>query len=96
MDQPVRAAITGVGFAVPKRVMQNAEFEKFLDTSDEWISQRTGIHSRHVCGEGESTATLAIEAAQKALADAKVSPQELDLIVVCTVTPEMVAIDNIC
>jgi 3-oxoacyl-[acyl-carrier-protein] synthase-3 len=69
--------------------MHNSEFEKFLDTSDEWIAQRTGIRSRHVVGEGESTATLAIEAARHALADAKVAPQDLDLILVCTVTSEM-------
>jgi 3-oxoacyl-[acyl-carrier-protein] synthase-3 len=70
--------------------MHNSDFEKILDTNDEWIAKRTGIHSRHVVGEDESTATLAIDAAKAALADAKISPGELDLIVVCTVTPEMV------
>ena len=79
-----------MGFAVPHRAMSNADFEKFLDTSDEWIAQRTGIHSRYVVGEGESTATLAVEAAKKALADAKIDAHELDLILVCTVTSEMV------
>lgn len=90
MDQPVRAAISGIGFAVPKRVMHNSEFETFLDTSDEWIAQRTGIRSRHVSGKDETSASLAIEAARMALANAKVSPDELDLILVCTVTPEMI------
>ncbi len=89
MAQPLRAAITGMGYALPPRVMHNADFEKFLDTSDEWISQRTGIHSRRVVGEGETTASLSIDAARVALADAKIAPGELDMILVCTVTGEM-------
>jgi 3-oxoacyl-[acyl-carrier-protein] synthase III len=90
MAKALRAAITGLGTAVPKRVMPNSEFEKFLDTSDEWISQRTGIRSRHVAGEGESTATLAVEAAKAALADAGAQAGELDMIVLATISPEMV------
>ena len=84
-----RAAITGFGSAVPEKVLTNADFETFLDTSDEWITSRTGIKERHVCAEGESTATLATEAARKALADAGVGPTDIDLIICCTVTPDM-------
>jgi len=69
--------------------MTNADFEKFLDTSDEWITKRTGIKERHLVTEGQNTADLALEAARNALADAKVEPGELDLIVCATISPEM-------
>jgi len=84
-----RAAIAGMGVAVPEKVLTNFDFEKFLDTSDEWITQRTGIHQRRVVSGEQSTATLATDAARAALADAKAQPQDLDLIVCATVTPEM-------
>lgn len=90
MTSPLRGAITGIGAAVPKKVLSNTDFEKFLDTSDEWIAQRTGIRRRHVAGEGESTATLAVEAARNALADAKLAPEQLDLILCATISPEMI------
>lgn len=89
MPQKIHAAIKGIGAAVPEKVMTNADFEKFLDTSDEWITQRTGIKQRHVASEGETTATLATAAARKALASAGLTAADLDLIIVCTVTPEM-------
>ncbi len=87
--KPLRAAITGMGSAVPDKVMTNADFEKILDTSDEWITTRTGIKERHICREDESTVTLATDAARKALDDAGVSPEDLDLIICCTITPDM-------
>jgi len=90
MASAVRAAITGMGVAIPDRVMTNADFEKILDTSDEWITQRTGIKERHLVADGESTATLATEAGQKALDQAGVAAKDLDLIIVATVTPEMI------
>jgi 3-oxoacyl-[acyl-carrier-protein] synthase-3 len=90
MPQPRRAAILGTGNAVPDKVMTNADFEKFLDTSDEWITQRTGIRERRLAGEGESTATLAAEASGKALASAGLEADELDLIVCATISPEMI------
>ena len=89
MATPARAALTGMGVAVPSRVMTNADFEKFLDTSDEWITQRTGIKERHMASEGETTASLAIDAARIALEQAGVKPVDLDLIICATVSPEM-------
>jgi 3-oxoacyl-[acyl-carrier-protein] synthase III len=86
----LRAAILGTGSAVPSKVMTNADFEKILDTSDEWIVQRTGIRERRVAEKNESTSTFAIEAAKGALAAAGIAPGELDLIVCSTVTPDMI------
>jgi len=87
---PLKARVTGLGMAVPAGVMTNDDFAKFLDTSDEWITQRTGIRQRHIAGEGESTASLAAAAAKNALADAKLSAGQLDMIIVATVSQEMV------
>ncbi len=89
MSRPLRAAITGVGSFTPERVMTNHDFEKILDTSDEWITKRTGVKERHMVSEGETTATLASEAARRAIADAGLKPTDLDLIVCGTVSPEM-------
>ena len=88
MSAALRAVITGMGSAVPEKVLTNRDFEAFLDTSDEWITQRTGIRERHVVAEGESTATLAIASARAALADANLQPTDLDLIVCATVSPD--------
>ena len=85
----MRAVIKGIGSAVPSRVMTNHDFEAILDTSDEWITKRTGVKERHLLSEGESTSTLAIEAAQKALENAGLKPDDLDLIICATVSPDM-------
>lgn len=85
----IRAKITGMGSSVPENVMTNADFEKILDTSDEWITQRTGIKERRIATEDQSTSTFATEAAQKALADAGIEATDLDLIIVSTVSPDM-------
>jgi len=90
MPTAVKARVTGLGMAVPAGVMTNDDFAKFLDTNDEWITQRTGIRQRHIVGEGESTATLSSAAAKRALADAGLDASKLDLILVATVSPEMV------
>lgn len=82
-------AIRGTGSACPERVMTNADFEKILETSDEWIRTRTGISERRICGPNENTLTLAKAAAQRALADAGLTAADLDLIVVATCTPAM-------
>jgi 3-oxoacyl-[acyl-carrier-protein] synthase III len=84
-----RARITGIGKAVPKKVLTNEDFEEFLDTTDEWIVKRTGMKKRHVVGEGESTATLAVAAAREALEKTGSTADQLDLIICTTITPEM-------
>ena len=89
MNNRPRAALRGLGAAVPDRVITNEDFEKFLDTSDEWITQRTGIKERRIVSEGESTATLALTAAKRALEDAGLKPADLDLIICATITPDM-------
>ncbi|MDD4601378.1 3-oxoacyl-[acyl-carrier-protein] synthase 3 [bioreactor metagenome] len=82
--------ILGIGSYVPEKVITNAELEKMVDTSDAWIVERTGIKERHVAGDGEATSDLATKAAERALLDAGVKAEELDLIIVATVTPDMV------
>ncbi|MAF32316.1 MAG: 3-oxoacyl-ACP synthase [Magnetococcales bacterium] len=80
--------ITGTGSALPKKVVSNDDLAKFVETSDEWIQTRTGIQQRYFKTEGESTSTLAIEAANRAIESAGVSVDELDLVVVATATPD--------
>ena len=84
-----RAKIVGVGAYAPKRILTNAELEKMVDTSDEWIVQRTGIRERHIVDESEATSDLALRAAQQALERAGVEPGEIDFIVVGTTTGDM-------
>jgi 3-oxoacyl-[acyl-carrier-protein] synthase-3 len=84
-----RAAITALGTHVPERVMTNADLEKIVDTSDEWIRTRTGIHQRHVVEPGTPTSVIAALAAEDALRRRGMAAEELDLIVVATVTPDM-------
>ena len=87
---PYRAVITGYGSFAPSKTLTNATLAKMVDTSDDWITTRTGIKSRHITTEDETTAFLATEAAKKALAHARLDPAELQLITVATITPEMV------
>ena len=89
MAEPVRAAITGMGGYVPDKVLTNKDFEKFLDTSDEWITKRTGIKERRIVADGEATAHMATEAARRAMADAGVTADQLDLIICATISPEV-------
>lgn len=84
-----RAKIVGVGAYVPKPVVTNSDLEKMVNTSDEWVVQRTGVRERHVAEEGQVTSDLALRAAQQALERAGVEPEELDLIVVGTSCPDM-------
>ncbi|HKH28855.1 MAG TPA: beta-ketoacyl-ACP synthase III [Sphingomicrobium sp.] len=84
----VRSVIAGVGSALPKRRVDNEELAKQVDTSDQWIVERTGIRSRYIAAEGETTASLATEAARAALADAGIEASEVDLIVLATATPD--------
>jgi 3-oxoacyl-[acyl-carrier-protein] synthase-3 len=84
----IRSIIRGYGAALPQRVMTNRDFENVLETTDEWIVQRTGIRQRHIAGEGETTASLGEAAARQALDRAGLTPDDIDLIVVATSTPD--------
>jgi 3-oxoacyl-[acyl-carrier-protein] synthase-3 len=84
-----RAAVLGTGSFAPKKVLTNQELEKMVETSDEWIVERTGIQERHIADNGVTSSDLAVEAAKRALKAARVKPAELDLILVATVTPDM-------
>ncbi|MDD5729803.1 MAG: ketoacyl-ACP synthase III [Candidatus Omnitrophica bacterium] len=84
-----KVGIIGLGQYLPKRVLTNADLEKMVDTSDEWITTRTGIKERHIVAKHEATSDLALEAAKEALKDADVKPHDLDLIIVATITPDM-------
>jgi 3-oxoacyl-[acyl-carrier-protein] synthase III len=85
----IRSIFLGCGSALPARVVSNDELAKTVDTSDEWIRERTGITQRYFAGEGETTSTLATDAAQRALADAGLTIADIDLIVLATATPDM-------
>lgn len=81
--------IIGLGSYLPERILTNADLEKFLDTSDDWITSRTGIKQRHIAAEGEFTSNLAHKACLSALSDGNVNIDEIDLIIVCTTTPDL-------
>ncbi|TRD18877.1 beta-ketoacyl-ACP synthase III [Palleronia caenipelagi] len=84
-----RAVVRGVGHYLPERVMENSEFESFLETSDDWIRSRSGIERRHIAAEGEATSDLAANAARNALAMARLDASDLDAIIVATSTPDL-------
>ncbi len=85
----IRAKIVGTGSCVPEKVLTNKDLEQMIDTSDEWITTRTGIKERHIAQEGENNSDLAVGAAKKALEMAGILPADLDLIIVGTLTPDM-------
>jgi 3-oxoacyl-[acyl-carrier-protein] synthase-3 len=84
----VRSVVLGLGSALPKRRVDNEELAKTVDTTDAWIVERTGIRSRYIAGEGETTASLATDAARKALDHAGIAATDIDLIVLATATPD--------
>lgn len=84
-----RSVVTGVGSYLPEQVITNADLAKFVDTSDEWIVERTGIRQRHKARDDQPTSDLAVEAAKKALIDAGRTASQVDLIIVATTTPDM-------
>src|SRR4051794_9930003 len=84
----LRSVVLGCGSYLPRRVLPNSELSRMVDTSDEWIIQRTGIRERHIAAEGENTSDMAIAAAREALAAAGVDAQSIDLIVLATSTPD--------
>src|SRR5439155_1624585 len=83
------AGILGTGVALPEKVITNADLEKLVDTSDQWITERTGIKERRQAGPNETTSSLSIEAARKALDMAGLAPLQLDLIICSTISPDM-------
>ena len=84
----IRSVVEGIGAYLPERVLTNRELESMVDTSGDWIVQRTGIRQRHIAAEGETTSMLATRAAERAMAAAGVSAQDIDLIVLATATPD--------
>src|SRR3981081_1357369 len=89
MSHRIASKITGVAGCVPPKILTNADLEKMVATNDEWIRTRTGIRERHIAEKGTPTSHLAVQAAQTLLAQTKTDPIEIDLIVLATVTPDM-------
>ncbi|RPJ55591.1 MAG: ketoacyl-ACP synthase III [Acidobacteria bacterium] len=92
----MRARISGAGMYVPEKVVNNRDMEKFVETSDEWIIERTGIRERRFVAEGQANSDLAVKAVERALEVAKVDPADIDLIIVATVTPDMMFPSTAC
>lgn len=84
----IRTVVAGVGSYLPSRVMTNDDLAKIVDTTDEWIVERTGIHNRHIAADDELTSDLALAAAKAAIADAGIDAQEIDTIILATTTPD--------
>ena len=80
--------MAGVGHYVPDRVMTNADFEKILDTTDEWIVSRTGMHERHIARDDETTSDMGLAAAKMAIERAGCKPSDIGCVIVATVTPD--------
>ncbi|HEV2470922.1 MAG TPA: beta-ketoacyl-ACP synthase III [Candidatus Sulfotelmatobacter sp.] len=89
MTKPIRAKISALGTYVPPRLLTNADLERMVDTSNEWIMTRVGIRERHIVDKGVATSDLAAEAARKALAQRGLAPTDIETIIVGTVTPDM-------
>jgi 3-oxoacyl-[acyl-carrier-protein] synthase-3 len=93
---PPLAILAGLGSVVPERILTNQDLEAMVDTSDAWIVERTGIKERRLAAPGEATSDLAVEAARRALADARLAPDDVDLIMVATATPDMLFPSTAC
>ena len=91
-----RAAVIGVGSYLPEKILSNSDLEKMVDTSDEWIMDRTGIKERRISAENEATSDLALKAAQRAIQNAKIDPKEIELIIVGTSSPDMLFPSTAC
>lgn len=89
MYEAKRVGIIGLGSYLPEKVLTNKDLEKMLDTTDEWIRTRTGIRERRIARKDEATSDMAVEASKRALEDAKLKPEDIDLIIVATITPDM-------
>lgn len=89
MCETKKVGIIGLGAYLPQKVLTNKQLEKMVDTTDEWITTRTGIKERRIARDNEATSDMAVEAAKLALKDAKLRPEDIDLIIVATITPDM-------
>ena len=96
MNVPYRAKITAIGTYVPPHVLTNADLEKMVETSNEWILTRTGISERHIVEPGMATSDMATEAARRCLEERGIGPEDVDLILVATVTPDMLFPSTAC
>jgi len=92
----INARIAGIGSYLPEKTVSNKDLEKTMDTSDEWIQERTGVKRRHIAGDDETTSSLGLKAAKRAMADAGIGPDDVDLIVVGTCTPDKVFPSTAC
>ena len=91
-----KVKISALGCYTPQRVLNNFDLEKLVDTNNQWILERTGISERRIADPGTATSDLAVEAAKQALAQRKLAPEDLDAILVCTVTPDMLFPSTAC
>lgn len=89
MTQTYSVGVSGLGAYIPKKVLTNFDLEKMVDTTDEWISTRTGIHERHIAEKGERASDLALHASREAITNAGLTPKDIELIIVATITPDM-------
>jgi len=92
----IYSRIAGTGGYLPEKVVTNADREKMVDTNDQWIQDRTGIRERHIAAENQTTCDLAEQAARKAMESAKVTPDDIDLVIVATTTPDRVFPSTAC
>ena len=95
-QHPVRAKISSVGTYVPPRLLTNADLETMVDTTDQWITERTGIHTRHIVEKGVATSDLAAEAARQCLKLRGIEAKDVEVIIVATVTPDMLYPSTAC
>jgi len=89
MSTVKRVGVIGLGSYLPEKVLTNADLERMVDTTDEWIVTRTGIRQRRIARQDETTSDMAVEAARRALENARMTPEDIDLIIVATITPDM-------
>ncbi len=90
MRTPYRSRVAGIGSYLPERILSNHDLEKMVDTNDQWIRERTGIERRHLAADGQYTSDLCLKATEKALADARMQPTDLDFILIATSSPDQV------
>ena len=90
------ARFAGIGSYLPEKIITNRDLEKIMDTSDEWIQERTGIKCRHIASDDEKTSSLGLKAAKRAMIDASIKPEDVDLIIVATTTPDQIFPSTAC